>query len=557
MTGSGSSGGSFAPNCMNALFQMPRPVNEPVLTYAPGSPERAALKQALKTAKGECPDIPMIIGGREIRTGVTRSLHPPHEHGHVLGYYHQGDAGHVEQAITAALNAKPLWENLSWDQRSAIFLKAADLLAGPYRARMNAATMLGQSKNAFQAEIDSACELIDFLRFNVHFAEQIYSGQSVSVSGQWNRMEYRPLEGFVFALTPFNFTAIAGNLPSSAALMGNTVVWKPANTQIYSARIIMEVFREAGLPDGVINLIFADGPTAGNVIFEHPDFAGIHFTGSTGVFQDIWNTIGKNIHKYRSYPRIVGETGGKDFVLAHESADVAALAVALVRGAFEYQGQKCSAASRAYIPQSMWPELSERLRSHLAGIRMGTVEDFRNLVNAVIDKKSFTKLSEYISRAKASPVAEIWAGGKCDDSVGYFVEPTVILCQDPLYETMQEELFGPVLSVYLYEDSEFERALELVDSTSPYALTGAVFARNRYAIDLATRKLSHSAGNFYINDKPTGAVVGQQPFGGGRASGTNDKAGSVLNLFRWVSPRAVKETWNPPVSVGYPFMEGE
>jgi 1-pyrroline-5-carboxylate dehydrogenase len=542
---------------MNAIFQLPKPVNEPILSYAPGTPQRAALKQAIAEAKAMVRDIPMVIGGQEVRTGNTRQVNPPHEHAHVLANFHQGDAGHVEQAITAALNAKKDWENLSWDQRAAIFLKAADLLAGPYRARINAATMLGQSKNAFQAEIDSACELIDFLRFNASFAEQIYTGQTQSSPGVWNRMEYRPLEGFVFALTPFNFTAIAGNLPASPALMGNTVVWKPANTQIFAAQVIMEVFMKAGLPDGVINLVFVDGPTAGEVIFNHPDFAGIHFTGSTGVFQDVWTKIGANIKKYKSYPKIVGETGGKDFIVAHESADVEALAVALIRGAFEYQGQKCSAASRAYIPKGIWPSLSVLLKKHLSEITVGTVEDFRNLVNAVIDRKSFDKLKSAIGRAQESAVAEVWAGGKCDDSQGYFIEPTIILCQDPMFETMQEELFGPVLSLYLYEDAEFERALELVDGTSSYALTGAVFAQNRYALDLATKRLSNSAGNFYINDKPTGAVVGQQPFGGGRASGTNDKAGSILNLYRWVSPRTIKETWVPPTSVGYPFMESE
>ena len=542
---------------MNAIFQLPKPINEPILSYAPGTPQRAALKQAIAEAKASVRDIPMVIGGQEVRTGNTKQVNPPHEHAHVLANFHQGDAGHVEQAITAALNAKKDWENLSWDQRAAIFLKAADLLAGPYRARINAATMLGQSKNAFQAEIDSACELIDFLRFNASFAEQIYTGQTQSSPGVWNRMEYRPLEGFVFALTPFNFTAIAGNLPASPALMGNTVVWKPANTQIYAAQVIMEVFMKAGLPDGVINLVFVDGPTAGEVIFNHPDFAGIHFTGSTGVFQDVWTKIGANIKKYKSYPKIVGETGGKDFIVAHESADVEALAVALIRGAFEYQGQKCSAASRAYIPKGIWPSLSALLKKHLSEITVGTVEDFRNLVNAVIDRKSFDKLKSAIGRAQESAVAEVWAGGKCDDSKGYFIEPTIILCQDPMYETMQEELFGPVLSLYLYEDAEFERALELVDGTSSYALTGAVFAQNRYALDLATKRLSNSAGNFYINDKPTGAVVGQQPFGGGRASGTNDKAGSILNLYRWVSPRTIKETWVPPTSVGYPFMESE
>lgn len=542
---------------MNAIFQLPKPINEPILSYAPGSAERAALKKALANAKSSVKDIPMIIGGHEVRTGNLKSVNPPHEHKHVLAQFHQGDAGHVEQAINSALHAKKDWESLSWDQRAAIFLKAADLLAGPYRPIINAATMLGQSKNAYQAEIDSACELIDFLRFNASFAEQIYTQQSISAPGQWNRMEYRALEGFVFALTPFNFTAIAGNLPSAPALMGNTVVWKPANTQIFAAQVIMEVLQKSGLPDGVINLVFVDGPTAGSVIFNHPDFAGIHFTGSTGVFQDVWTKIGANIKTYKSYPRIVGETGGKDFIIAHESADVEALSVAIIRGAFEYQGQKCSAASRGYIPKGMWPQLSLLLKKHLAEIKMGSVEDFTNLVNAVIDKKSFEKLKTYLDQVQASPVAEIWHGGKCDDSVGYFVEPTIILTQDPLYVTMQEELFGPVFTLFLYEDADFERALELVNETSPYALTGALWAKDRYALDLGTKFLSNAAGNFYINDKPTGAVVGQQPFGGGRASGTNDKAGSVLNLYRWVSPRAIKETWNPPVAVEYPFMGGE
>ena len=542
---------------MNAIFQLPKPVNEPILSYAPGSAERAALKKAIADAKSSVKDIPMIIGGQEVRTGNLKNVNPPHEHKHVLAQFHQGDAGHVEQAINSALHAKKDWESLSWDQRAAIFLKAADLLAGPYRPIINAATMLGQSKNAYQAEIDSACELIDFLRFNASFAEQIYTQQSISAPGQWNRMEYRALEGFVFALTPFNFTAIAGNLPSAPALMGNTVVWKPANTQIFAAQVIMEVLQKSGLPDGVINLVFVDGPTAGSVIFNHPDFAGIHFTGSTGVFQDVWTKIGANIKTYKSYPRIVGETGGKDFIIAHESADVEALSVAIIRGAFEYQGQKCSAASRGYIPKGMWPQLSLLLKKHLSEIKMGSVEDFRNLVNAVIDKKSFEKLKTYIDQVQASPVAEIWHGGKCDDSVGYFVEPTIILTQDPLYVTMQEELFGPVFTLFLYEDADFERALELVNETSPYALTGALWAKDRYALDLGTKYLSNAAGNFYINDKPTGAVVGQQPFGGGRASGTNDKAGSVLNLYRWVSPRAIKETWNPPLAVEYPFMGGE
>jgi len=538
-------------------FHTPAPRNEPVLDYRPGSPERTALKAALAAQKAAVLDIPMYIGGQEVRTDNLGDVRPPHEHKHLLGRFHKGDAGHVAQAIDAALHAKHDWENLPFEQRAAIFLKAADLIAGPYRADLNAATMLGQSKNAYQAEIDAACEMIDFLRLNVGFAADIYNQQPISSPGIWNRMEYRPLEGFVFALTPFNFTAIAGNLPTSAALMGNVVVWKPANTQIYAAQLLMRIFMEAGLPEGVINLVYVDGPTAGKVIFKHRDFAGIHFTGSTGVFNGIWKTIGENMHTYRSYPRIVGETGGKDFVLAHPSADVRALVVGLVRGSFEYQGQKCSAASRAYIPASLWPAVKQGMAQELAKLKMGSVENFTNLINAVIDEKSFDKLAAAIDEAKASDVAEVVLGGGYDKSVGYFVEPTVIVAHDPQYRTLSDELFGPILTVYMYQDENWAETLRLVDQTSPYALTGAVFSQDRYAIEEATKALRQAAGNFYINDKPTGAVVGQQPFGGARGSGTNDKAGSALNLLRWVSARSIKETFVPPHSVEYPFMAQE
>ncbi len=536
------------------IFNTPTPVNEPVKSYAPGSPERAELKAQIAAYKSIQRDIPMYIDGKEIRTGNTVDIFPPHELSHKLGVFHQGDASHVKQAIDAALKAKEAWANLPWEQRASVFLKAAELLAGPYRAKMNAATMLGQSKNVFQAEIDSACELIDFLRFNVKFMQEIYEQQPISSPGVWNRLEQRPLEGFVFALTPFNFTAIGGNLPTAPAMMGNVVVWKPANTQIYSASVFMEVLREAGLPDGVINLIYVSGPTAGEVIFQHPDFAGIHFTGSTSTFQQIWKTIGNNIHLYRSYPRIVGETGGKDFVFAHASADKKALAVALSRGAFEYQGQKCSAASRAYIPESIWPEVKKYLTEDLASFKMGVVDDFSNFINAVIDEKSFDKIAAYIDAAKNNPEVEIIAGGHYDKSKGYFIEPTVIRTNNPGYVTMCEEIFGPVLTVYVYKDHEFEQMLEIADKTSVYALTGAIFAQDRYVLNHMVNKLRNAAGNFYINDKPTGAVVGQQPFGGARASGTNDKAGSMINLLRWVSPRAIKETFVPPVDYRYPFM---
>ena len=538
----------------NAFFHVPTPINEPVKGYAPGSPERAELKRELSRLKQFERDIPMHIGGQEVRTGNTKPLNPPHDHQHVLGHFHEGDASHVSQAIDAALAARPAWSTLPWEHRAAIFLKAAELLAGPYRARLNAATMLGQSKNAFQAEIDAACELIDFFRFNVHFMREIYQQQPESAPGMWNRLEHRPLEGFVFALTPFNFTSIAGNLPTSVAMMGNVVVWKPANTQIYSAQVLMELFEEAGVPAGVINLVYVDGPTAGDVIFQHPDFAGIHFTGSTGVFQNIWKTIGQNISRYKTYPRIVGETGGKDFILAHPSAHAKAVATAISRGAFEYQGQKCSAASRVYLPSNLYEEIKGYLVEDLGSFKMGDVEDFDNFINAVISEASFDKLAKYIDGAKADPNCEIIAGGGYDKSKGYFVEPTIIVSKDPKYVTMCEELFGPVLTMHVYDEAAFEQTLELVDTTSPYALTGAIFAQDRYAIDLASKRLVNAAGNFYINDKPTGAVVGQQPFGGARASGTNDKAGSILNLLRWVSPRAIKETFNPPTDYRYPFM---
>ncbi|HNP53742.1 MAG TPA: L-glutamate gamma-semialdehyde dehydrogenase, partial [Ferruginibacter sp.] len=485
----------------------------------------------------------------------TMDIRPPHERKHVLGQFHVGDATHVKKAINAALRAKDKWAALSWENRAHIFLKAADLLASKYRPYINAATMLGQSKNAFQAEIDAACELIDFLRFNVHFLSDTYRQQPISGAGMYNRMEYRPLEGFVFALTPFNFTAIGGNLPTSAAMCGNVVVWKCANTQVYSAQLFMRILREAGLPDGVINLVFVDGPTIGEVVFNHPDFAGLHFTGSTGVFNHMWETIGKNMNTYKSYPRIVGETGGKDFVIAHKSADPDALVTALARGAFEYQGQKCSAASRAYIPSNLAAEVKRKLVDAVKSMKMGTVEDFTNFVNAVIDEKSFDKLEGYIkgARKKGSPT-RIWVGGKCDKSVGYFIEPTIIETTDPHYVTMCEELFGPVLTVYVYDENKFDETLKLVDQTSSYALTGAVIARDRSAVELATQRLRNSAGNFYINDKPTGAVVGQQPFGGARGSGTNDKAGSILNLYRWLSVRTIKETFVSPTDYRYPFM---
>jgi 1-pyrroline-5-carboxylate dehydrogenase len=527
---------------------------ELVLSYAPGSLERESLQAALKEARSKEIEVPMYIGGEEVKSGNKKPMSPPHDHQHILGYYHQGDQTHVEQAINAALGAKEAWANLSWEHRASIFLKAADLIAGPYRSKLNAATMLGQSKNAYQAEIDSACEIIDFLRFNVYYMTQIYSQQPNSSPGIWNRVEQRPLEGFVFALTPFNFTAIAGNLPSSCALMGNTVVWKSSNTQIYSANVLMEVFREAGVPDGVINLVHVRGPVAGEVIFNHPDFAGIHFTGGTAVFQGMWKTIGGNIERYKTYPRIVGETGGKDFIMAHKSSDAKALATAISRGGFEYQGQKCSAASRAYIPDNLWEEVKGYVLEDLKSFKMGGVEDFSNFINAVIDENSFDNIVEYIEDAKKNEMVEVIAGGNYDKSKGYFVEPTILLTKDPSSRTMCEEIFGPVLTIYVYQAERFEETLELLDQTSIYALTGSIFAQDRYAIELATKRLVNSAGNFYINDKPTGAVVGQQPFGGARGSGTNDKAGSMINLLRWVSPRTIKETFVPPKDYRYPFL---
>jgi len=539
------------------FFKVPVAENEPIVNYASGTIERTRLKQTIQEAWSTEVDIPMIIEGKEVRSGNKIAIRPPHDHKHILGYYHRGDASHVQMAINAALAAKNSWAGLSWENRASIFLKAASLLAGKYRSRINAATMIGQSKNAFQAEIDAACELIDFYRFNVQFMTEIYSQQPQSAALTWNRMEQRPLEGFVFALTPFNFTSIAGNLPTAPAMMGNTVVWKPSNTQIYSARIIMEVLMEAGLPDGVINLVFVSGPVAGKEIFSHRDFAGIHYTGSTEVFQNIWKTIGENIHKYKSYPRIVGETGGKDFIIAHHSANIDQLSTALVRGAFEYQGQKCSAVSRAYIPKSIWPVLKGRMSCSLAEIHMGAPEDFRNFFNAVIDEASFDKLAGFIEGAKKDSAAEIVFGGGYDKSEGYFIEPTVILTTDPHYITMEEELFGPILNLYVYEDEKFGETLDILDQTSIYALTGAVFSKDRYAVELATQKLQNAAGNFYINDKPTGAVVGQQPFGGARGSGTNDKAGSVINLLRWVQPRTIKENFRPPNDYKYMFMQEE
>ena len=539
----------------NGYFSYPMPVNEPVLQYAPGSAERIALKKVLAELKKKQIDVPMYIGNKLVKTGNKVAMHPPHERAHVLGYFHAGDEKHARLAVDAALRAKEAWSNMNWESRAHIFLKAADLLATKYRPYINACTMLGQSKNAMQAEIDSACELIDFLRFNVYFLTEIYKQQPISGPGIHNRTEWRSLEGFVLAVTPFNFTAIAGNLPASAAMCGNVVVWKPANTQVYAAQMIMRIFREAGLPDGVINLVYVDGPTIGKVCFSHPDFAGVHFTGSTGVFNNMWKTIGENIPRYKSYPRIVGETGGKDFVLAHKSADVDALVTALSRGSFEYQGQKCSAASRAYIPSNIAEEVKEKLVAQVLSMKMGTVEDFSNFVNAVIDEKSFDKIKSYIDNVKGDRKTKILVGGKCDKTEGYFIEPTVIEAKDPRYITMCEEIFGPVLTIHVYDADKFEDILQIVDSTSPYALTGAIISQDRAAIELASLKLKHAAGNFYINDKPTGAVVGQQPFGGGRSSGTNDKAGSMINLYRWLSARTVKETFNPPVDYKYPFLQ--
>jgi 1-pyrroline-5-carboxylate dehydrogenase len=539
------------------IFKVPVPVNERVRNYAPGTHERETLKQEIERLRSQVLEIPMLIGGKEVKTDNLVPIYPPHDRKHLLGHFHKGDASHVQMAIEAALDARESWAALGWEHRASIFLKAAELIAGPYGDTINAATMLGQSKNVMQAEIDSACEMADFLRFNVKYMTDIYEQQPISSEGIWNRVEQRPLEGFVFALTPFNFTSIAGNLPTAPAMMGNTVVWKCSNTQVYSAKVLMDAFVEAGVPAGVINLMFVSGPVAGNEIFSHPDFAGIHFTGSTEVFQQMWKTIGTNIARYKSYPRIVGETGGKDFIFAHPSADRKALVVAMVRGAFEFQGQKCSAASRAYIPESMWPEVRERMEEMMKGIKMGPPEDFSNFFNAVIDEASFDKLAAYIDRAKKDEDAAVIIGGGYDKSVGFFIEPTVILTSNPKYVTMEEELFGPVLTLYVYKDEKLEETVRVLNETSMYALTGAIFSQDRYAIEWLTGKLSNCAGNFYINDKPTGAVVGQQPFGGARGSGTNDKAGSMINLLRWVSPRTIKENFIPPKDYKYPFMEAE
>jgi len=533
---------------------VPKAVNETVKSYAPNSPEKTAVLAAYKQMWNAKIDVPLHIGSEEVRTGNIRNIAAPHDHKHVVGTYHLAEKAHIEKAITNALEAKTKWAAMSWEQRAAIFLKAAELIAGPYRARINAATMIGQSKNIFQAEIDAACELIDFLRFNVEFMTQIYGDQPKSNSDMWNRLEYRPLEGFVYAVTPFNFTAIAGNLPASAAMMGNVVIWKPSDSQVFSAKIIIDVFKEAGVPGGVINVVFGDPVMITDTILASPDFAGIHYTGSTHVFKDIWAKIGANIHHYKTYPRIVGETGGKDFIAAHPSANVKQVATGIVRGAFEYQGQKCSAASRAYIPKSLWPELKKQLITDVKSMKMGSPEDFGNFITAVIHEGSFDKLAGFIDQAKKDSDAEIIVGGNYDKTVGYFIEPTIIVTKNPHYTTMETELFGPILTIFVYEDYNWEETLTLVDTTSPYALTGALFSQDRYAIEQATEALQNAAGNFYINDKPTGAVVGMQPFGGARASGTNDKAGSPLNLLRWVSPRTIKETFVTPEDYRYPFL---
>lgn len=539
----------------NAFFQVPVAVNEPVRPYAPGSSDHSKLIAKYNELYNQAPiDVPMHIGGKEIRTDEKRPMSPPHEHKKVLGHYNHGTEKHVEQAIEAAMNAREEWANLPWDQRASIFLKAADLLAGPFRDKMNAATMLAQSKNVFQAEIDAACELIDFFRFNVQYMTQIYKDQPESLPGMWNRLEYRALEGFVFAITPFNFTSICANLCAAPAMMGNVVVWKPAESQIYSAQVIMELFEAAGVPPGVINMITVDGPVAGDVVFKHKDFAGLHFTGSTGVFRHLWQEIGANIANYRSYPRIVGETGGKDFVMAHSSANPYEVATALSRGAFEFQGQKCSAASRAYIPTNIWPEVKKTLEEQVNSFKIGTPDDTSNFVNAVIDERAFDKIAGYIDYIKDQPDADVIIGGNYDKTNGYFIDPTVVVTSNPKFRTMCEEIFGPVLTIYVYDENKFEETLHLLDETSDYALTGSIMSNDRYAINLALKKLENAAGNFYINDKPTGAVVGQQPFGGARGSGTNDKAGAAMNLMRWISARTIKETFVPPTDYKYPFL---
>ena len=539
---------------LKGFFNVPKAVNEPVKSYAPNSPEKAAVLAAYKEMWNSQIDVPLYIGSEEIRTGNTRNMSAPHDHSHIVGTYHLAEKSHVEKAIANALESKKAWANMAWEQRAAIFLKAAELIAGPYRAKINAATMIAQSKNIFQAEIDASCELIDFLRYNVEFMTQIYNDQPNSDSSVWNRVEYRPLEGFVYAITPFNFTAIAANLPASAAMMGNVVIWKPSDSQVFSAKIIIDVFKEAGVPDGVINVVFGDPEMITNTVLASRYFAGVHFTGSTHVFKDIWAKIGTNIHHYKTYPRIVGETGGKDFVVAHPSANVKQVATGIARGAFEFQGQKCSAASRAYIPQSLWPAVKQQLITDVKSMKMGSPEDFGNFITAVIHEGSFNKLVSYIEQAKKDVDAEIIVGGNYDKSVGYFIEPTIIVTTNPKYTTMETELFGPVVTIYVYEDADWETTLELVDQTSEYALTGAIFSKDRYAIEQATIALQNAAGNFYVNDKPTGAVVGMQPFGGARASGTNDKAGSALNLLRWASPRTIKETFVTPENYRYPFL---
>ena len=539
---------------LKGFFNVPKAVNEPVKAYAPNSPEKAAVLAEYKRMWNEKIDVPLYIGKEEIRTGNTRNMTAPHDHKHVVGTYHLAEKAHIKKAIAESLKAREEWVNLPWEHRAGIFLKAAELIAGPYRARINAATMIAQSKTIHQAEIDASCELIDFLRYNVEFMTQLYADQPKSDSGVWNRVEYRPLEGFVYAITPFNFTAIAANLPTSAAMMGNVVVWKPSDSQVFSAKVIIDVLKEAGLPDGVINVVYGDALMITDTVLASPDFAGIHFTGSTQVFKDIWAKIGKNIHRYKTYPRIVGETGGKDFILAHPSANVQQVVANIVRGAFEFQGQKCSAASRVYLPKSMWAEAEQLLRSEIKSIKMGSPEDFGNFMTAVIHEGSFDKLAKYIDQAKKDNDAQVIIGGNYDKSKGWFIEPTVILTDNPKYSTMETELFGPVVTIYLYEDKDWKKTLKLVDGTSAYALTGAIFSTDRYAIAEATEALKDAAGNFYINDKPTGAVVGMQPFGGARASGTNDKAGSAMNLLRWVSARTIKETFVTPADYRYPFL---
>ncbi len=536
------------------VFNVPIATNEPVLSYAPGTAEREEVLATYNSMYNSKIDVPMYIGSEKIMTDNTSNINPPHDHQHVIGQFSYAEESHVKKAIDTALESREAWANMPWEQRVSIFLKAAELLAGPFRARINAATMLAQSKNVFQAEIDAACELIDFFKFNAEYVTQLYQEQPESAPGMWNRLEHRPLEGFVFAITPFNFTSICANLCAAPAMMGNVVVWKPANTQVYSAKVIMELFQAAGLPDGVINMITVKGPVAGDVIFKHKDFAGLHFTGSTGVFRHLWKEIGNNIANYRTYPRIVGETGGKDFIIAHKSAVAAEVATGISRGAFEYQGQKCSAASRAYVPSNIWPEVKKQITEDVNSFKMGSPEDPANFINAVISETSFDKIASYIDYAKQAKDAEIIAGGAYDKSKGYFIQPTIIVTTNPKFKSMCEEIFGPVITIYVYDERNWEETLELVDTTSEYALTGAIFSVDRYAIDHAMKALENAAGNFYINDKPTGAVVGQQPFGGARGSGTNDKAGSILNLLRWVSPRTIKETFVPPTDYRYPFL---